>query len=497
MPTERELGVKDRISARCFLAFSIAFGMAGALQAQEPAFLQGSAGIRYEEAPGVFHYVFPCRSPSAGSAGAGSGPQAATGPPALCWLILLTHLEMVDGKAKFDAPVAGALMVSAELAHFLPNDPKATTTLPDFVPSQALLQYDAKHSVLGMQTKAGMFILALQPICLGCTPGGPALDPNKAAQLEAEYTEIQSSLTNFATVSKRINDLAAQMRFGVTPKDQPATTDVPEAMALYSDLNHRLAPLCPEAARACVQSYEKYQGCKSGNPQADCGTAPSCSAFCPLLADAWRGLKATFCRSPKLDYAALVPDWSGVAAKMNTSRATRDPTDSMAFRALSAPAGPPLDFMGKPIDPGKPCSVESSYANAMVPHMTGKIVESAAPPPPGTVPTRMVVSGAVMAGDILVKTRPEYPAVAKAARIQGTVVLQAVISKDGTVESLQVLEGPPLLQQAAVDAVKTWKYRPYLLNGEPVAVGTTINVVFALGGLPSTAPPAQEARPPQ
>jgi protein TonB len=95
---------------------------------------------------------------------------------------------------------------------------------------------------------------------------------------------------------------------------------------------------------------------------------------------------------------------------------------------------------------------------------------------------KIKVDGRVIAGNILVKTRPEYPAVAKAARIQGIVVLQAVISKDGTVESLQVLEGPPLLQQAAVDAVKTWTYRPYLLNGAPVAVGTTINVVFALGG---------------
>jgi TonB family protein len=508
MPTERELGVKDRISARCFLAFSIAFGMAGALQAQEPAFLQGSAGVRYEEAPGVFHYVFSCSLPSAGGAGAGSGPQAATGPPALCWLILLTHLEMVDGKAKFDAPVAGALMVSAELAHFLPNDPKATTTLPDFVPSQALLQYDAKHSVLGLQTKAGMFFLSLRPICSGCTPGGPALDPNKAAQLEAEYMEIQSSLKNFDVVSKRIRDLADHMRFGVTPNDQPTTTDLPEAMALYSDLNHRLAPLCPEAARACVQSYEKYQGCKSGNPQADCGTPPSCSAFCPLLADTWRSLKATFCRSPKLDYAALVPDWTPVALKMDAARAARGPIDPMKIHVVPAPAGAQLDFMGKPVDPDNPCSVEGSYAMAMMSHMTAAI-GMRAPPLPGDAGgvdvgavdgqhvKKIKVDGRVIAGNILVKTRPEYPAVAKAARIQGTVVLQAVISKDGTVESLQVLEGPPLLQQAALDAVKTWKYRPYLLNGEPVAVGTTINVVFALGTLPPAAPPAQEARPPQ
>jgi protein TonB len=61
-------------------------------------------------------------------------------------------------------------------------------------------------------------------------------------------------------------------------------------------------------------------------------------------------------------------------------------------------------------------------------------------------------------------------------------VLQATISKGGTIEGLQVLSGPPMLQQAAMDAVRSWRYKPYLLNGEPVEVGTTINVVFSLGG---------------
>jgi protein TonB len=61
------------------------------------------------------------------------------------------------------------------------------------------------------------------------------------------------------------------------------------------------------------------------------------------------------------------------------------------------------------------------------------------------------------------------------------VVLQAVISKTGTIENLRVVSGPPLLQQAALDAVKQWRYRPYLLNGEPIEVETTVNVVFTLG----------------
>lgn len=91
------------------------------------------------------------------------------------------------------------------------------------------------------------------------------------------------------------------------------------------------------------------------------------------------------------------------------------------------------------------------------------------------------ISSGVMKGILLAKSPPAYPAIAKAAGVQGTVVLQATISKSGTIENLRVVSGPLMLQQAAMDAVKTWRYRPYLLNNEPVEVETTVNVVFAMG----------------
>jgi protein TonB len=92
----------------------------------------------------------------------------------------------------------------------------------------------------------------------------------------------------------------------------------------------------------------------------------------------------------------------------------------------------------------------------------------------------MRVSSGVMEGSVFYKPAPLYPAIAKAVGIGGTVVLQATISKSGTIENLRVVSGPAMLQQAAMDAVKTWRYRPYLLNGEPVEVETTVNVVFAM-----------------
>ena len=97
-------------------------------------------------------------------------------------------------------------------------------------------------------------------------------------------------------------------------------------------------------------------------------------------------------------------------------------------------------------------------------------------------PKKLSISSRVMAGYLLEKTAPEYPPIAKAARIQGTVVLQATISKTGSIENLRVVSGPPMLQQAALDAVRSWRYKPYLLNGDPVEVETTVNVVFNLGG---------------
>ena len=76
--------------------------------------------------------------------------------------------------------------------------------------------------------------------------------------------------------------------------------------------------------------------------------------------------------------------------------------------------------------------------------------------------------------------QPLYPSAAKAARIQGPVVLRAVISKEGTIENLAVQSGHPMLVKAAIDAVRQWRYRPYLLNGDPFEVETQVTVNFVL-----------------
>jgi protein TonB len=92
------------------------------------------------------------------------------------------------------------------------------------------------------------------------------------------------------------------------------------------------------------------------------------------------------------------------------------------------------------------------------------------------------ISGGVMAGSLINKVTPNYPPIARAAHVGGTVVLHAIISKTGTIESLQAISGPDMLKGAALDAVRQWRYKPYLLNGEPTEVDTTITVNFNLNG---------------
>jgi periplasmic protein TonB len=114
----------------------------------------------------------------------------------------------------------------------------------------------------------------------------------------------------------------------------------------------------------------------------------------------------------------------------------------------------------------------------------GSILTSSAlappPPPKAAAPKRIRVSAGVEAAQIITKTQPEYPALAKMARIQGTVKLEALISKEGTIQDLKVMSGHPLLVNAAVQAVQQWRYRPTLLSGEPVEVQTEIDVIFTL-----------------
>jgi protein TonB len=95
-------------------------------------------------------------------------------------------------------------------------------------------------------------------------------------------------------------------------------------------------------------------------------------------------------------------------------------------------------------------------------------------------PNAIHVAARIEEGMIVSRTIPPYPIIARTMGVQGTVVLAASISKAGTIENLRVVSGPVALQRAALDAVSTWRYKPYMLDGQPVEVETSIEVVFRI-----------------
>src|SRR3954447_26949675 len=135
---------------------------------------------------------------------------------------------------------------------------------------------------------------------------------------------------------------------------------------------------------------------------------------------------------------------------------------------------------------GVPGGVPGGTSGGVIGGIIGSVPTAAPPPPPPPVkekpatPQRIRVGGNVQAANLVRKITPVYPPLAKQARVQGTVRFTAVISKDGTIQQLQLVSGHPLLVQAAQDAVKQWLYKPTLLNGEPVEVVTQIDVNFTL-----------------
>ena len=182
--------------------------------------------------------------------------------------------------------------------------------------------------------------------------------------------------------------------------------------------------------------------------------------------------------------AAAAPPHAVAALKATVTRTSVDP--------FTAPTRVPQAVDTSHDDPPPGATVPGAVTMAMAGSDSGPAgaLGLAAAPLPAMVkvippvikatPTR--VSGGVIAGNKLAGSTPAYPPIAKAAHVSGAVVLHAVISRAGTIQSLSVVSGPEMLRGSAVAAVQDWRYRPYLLNGEPTEVDTTITVNFSFGG---------------
>ncbi|MDQ6678696.1 MAG: TonB family protein [Acidobacteriota bacterium] len=168
--------------------------------------------------------------------------------------------------------------------------------------------------------------------------------------------------------------------------------------------------------------------------------------------------------------------------------APRAPTLLPVFRpTLAAPRRVPTTLSMLPPDfaPALPFSSAAASFSAL-PFIPESLSESNRAPVtashtvPGPKPSMVRISNGVQAAKLIHQIKPAYPQLARMARVQGTVRLQAIIARSGAIQNLQLIGGPPLLIAAALDAVRQWTYQPTLLNGEPVEVVTEIDVNFTL-----------------
>ena len=155
---------------------------------------------------------------------------------------------------------------------------------------------------------------------------------------------------------------------------------------------------------------------------------------------------------------------------------TKIPQKVQMIKEEEAP--PPMMATGGVVG-GVPGGVPGGQLNGVIGGIVNSI-SSAAPKFVPVIPQRVRISQGVTKGLLVHRVEPAYPPLARAARVQGEVVLSAVISVNGDIQNLQLVSGHPMLVPAALAAVKEWRYKPYLLNGQPVEVETTITVIFAL-----------------
>ncbi len=177
------------------------------------------------------------------------------------------------------------------------------------------------------------------------------------------------------------------------------------------------------------------------------------------------------------------------AAPSNATR-LRAPTPTYTSTSIGIPtpiprtqeAPPPPDDTTSGVAGAVPGGVDGGVPGGVLSEVVGstRSVPVLAKTPEPTPIKRIRVASRVAEANLIHDVAPQYPPEAGRARIEGTVVLMAVIGKDGSVQDVRVESGLPLLAQAAIDAVKQWRYRPYLWNGEPVEVDSLITINFTL-----------------
>jgi periplasmic protein TonB len=173
---------------------------------------------------------------------------------------------------------------------------------------------------------------------------------------------------------------------------------------------------------------------------------------------------------------ASQPPTAQTMSNMSGLHVIEPPTIPQTIAMINETEAPPAPDLDRTGVPGGTGMRGDGVLNSL-----GPSADWVAPPPRPTATKPFRISH-IAEGNIINRVQPIYPTLARQARIQGPVQLRAIISKAGTIENLNVNSGHPMLTAAAIEAVRQWRYRPYLLNNEPVEVETEITVNFVLAG---------------
>ena len=460
----------------CLRALLFLAIFAPAVAAQEPAYYQGMQAVRFAEGPDRFRYIVPCKVPVEHSPEMTSPIPGTPTEDGLCWTVVAGFFHILpDNKLDGTPSVPGTLSISSHHVRFVPDSLTNKAIYFDFSPADVSRStgLPKNQTILFGDKKDSFFRLFLKTACLKCTA---SLETSQSItpQVTEEINLLMDATLHFDVVRAKLLAIAKLQRVEFNPANQPTLSDVHEAMQLYSDLNRKLLPLCPASARSCIQSYVDYQAFNAASPAGSCGSPPSCTAVCPLGIAETRALNAHACSSQSDDRLTLHPDWTEFATKMQLAH----PID-------------PNTLLNKPIEQG--CTVNSGYTSAItraalppndkrLPSGSGGVVGMMGMMGPARVSGNLQVSEQLMLGNVISKTAPIYPPVAKAAHVSGTVLLHAIITTGGTISDLSVISGPEMLRDAAIDAVSKWVYKPYVVDGKAVKVDTTISVNFHFGG---------------
>jgi periplasmic protein TonB len=330
------------------------------LRAQEPAFINGDLAVRFEQAPGSFHYAAWCRTATEFSATPPPPrlPWKSTEPGA-CWYVMGTKMRNDGGKVDGSPLVEGKLVISAHHVRFIPHDSKLAALYVDFHPEETELLHHSGQEFAALGTTKILIGFKFSKICPACAPGTPVPAATNTELLDQEFQLVQDQIKHFDAAYRHFFALASKIRVEVRAQNQPGGSDVPEAMRLYSDLNRQLAEACPEPAKACIRSYAVYQACIADHGGAKCGVEPNCSAACPLSEDQLQSLKARACVQYDQQGASLTPDWTDVMRRKNAGNVPLRPLptgvlDVQLVSGSNQPAG-----LG--------CSVQASYQRASNP----------------------------------------------------------------------------------------------------------------------------------